>query len=134
LVGTSFSIGIAYTSVWYPKNWQGTALGIFGAGNAGAAVTTLMAPSLLNKLTHSGTLLENWRILPKIYAVSLLIMGIIFLIFTENKKSNQAQKSLTKLLAPLKQVRVWRFGLYYFLVFGCFVALSQWRGPYYLNV
>ena len=39
--GTSFAIGIAYTSVWFPKHLQGTALGIFGAGNAGAAVTQL---------------------------------------------------------------------------------------------
>ncbi len=134
LVGTSFSIGIAYTSVWYPRKWQGTALGIFGAGNAGAAVTTLLAPTLLNRLTHAGTMLEGWRTLPKIYAASLLMMGILFLIFTENKKSDHGQKSLVKLLAPLKQMRVWRFGLYYFLVFGCFVALSQWLVPYFLNV
>jgi len=135
LVGTGFSIGIAYTSVWYPRKWQGTALGIFGAGNAGAAVTTLLAPSLLNKLTDSGNNLEGWRTLPKIYAAGLLIMGILFLIFTENKKpEQQGKKSLGKLLTPLKQMRVWRFGLYYFLVFGCFVALSQWLVPYFLNV
>ena len=34
LVGVSFAIGIAFTSVWYPRENQGTALGIFGAGNA----------------------------------------------------------------------------------------------------
>lgn len=54
LVGVSFSIGIAFTSVWYPKELQGTALGIFGAGNAGAALTTLFAPALLNMLTDNG--------------------------------------------------------------------------------
>ena len=26
------------------------------------------------------------------------------------------------------------FGLYYFLVFGCFVAFSQWLVPYFVNV
>ena len=41
LAGVSFSIGIAFSSVWYPRENQGTALGIFGAGNAGAALTTL---------------------------------------------------------------------------------------------
>ncbi len=30
--------------------------------------------------------------------------------------------------------RVWRFGMYYFLVFGGFVALAQWLVPYYVNV
>jgi NNP family nitrate/nitrite transporter-like MFS transporter len=39
-----------------------------------------------------------------------------------------------ELLRPLGEVRVWRFGLYYFLVFGCFVAFSQWLMPYFLNV
>ena len=51
LAGVSFSIGIAFSSVWYPKERQGTALGIFGAGTAGAALTTLFAPTLLNTFT-----------------------------------------------------------------------------------
>ena len=38
------------------------------------------------------------------------------------------------MLQPLRDVRVWRFGLYYFLVFGGFVALAQWLVPYYVNV
>ena len=38
------------------------------------------------------------------------------------------------MLQPLKDLRVWRFGLYYFLVFGCFVAFSQWLVPYVVNV
>src|SRR5690606_33310288 len=37
-------------------------------------------------------------------------------------------------LRPLQELRVWRFGLYYFFVFGSFVALSQWLIPYYVNV
>ena len=36
IAGASFAVGIAYTSVWFSKNKQGVALGIFGAGNAGA--------------------------------------------------------------------------------------------------
>ncbi len=38
------------------------------------------------------------------------------------------------MLQPLKNIRVWRFGLYYFLVFGCFVSFSQWLVPYFVNV
>ncbi len=134
LSGISFAIGIAYTSVWYPKNWQGRALGIFGAGNAGAAITTLLAPILLKYLTNNGTNLENWKSLPHIYAAALLAMGIIFLIFSENKKPVSNSKTIKQLLIPLKDNRVWQFGLYYFLVFGCFVAFSQWLVPYFVNV
>jgi len=134
LTGVSFAIGIAFTSIWYPKRWQGRALGIFGAGNAGAAITTLFAPTLLETLTDNGTNLEGWRTLPMIYAGVLILMGILFLLFTENKKPETQRKDLTELLAPLKNEIVWRFGLYYFLVFGCFVAFSQWLVPYFVNV
>jgi NNP family nitrate/nitrite transporter-like MFS transporter len=132
LTGVSFAIGIAFTSVWYPKRLQGTALGIFGAGNAGAALTTLFAPTLLNKLTNDGAALEGWRTLPIIYAAMLAVMGIVFLIFTDNKKPRTHGRKLGRMLTPLRNVRVWRFGLYYFLVFGCFVAFSQWLVPYFV--
>ena len=68
LAGASFAVGIAYTSVWFPKNQQGTALGIFGAGNAGAALTSILAPSILIYLTTDGANIDGWRTLPKLYA------------------------------------------------------------------
>jgi len=134
LTGASFAVGVAYTSVWYPAKWQGTALGIFGLGNLGAALTTLIGPSTLQFLPDSGKNLDQWRLLPIIYAVLLLLMAVAFYLFTENKKPPRSEKKFIELLEPLRNIRVWRFGLYYFLVFGCFVAFSQWLVPYYLNV
>ena len=133
LVGTSFAVGIGYTSVWYPKNWQGRALGIFGMGNAGAAITTFMAPTLLNRFSESDPT-NGWKMLPITYASVLVLIGIIFIIFAKNKKSLGVAKTTSELLLPLKSVRVWRFGAYYFLVFGCFVAYSQWLLPNFMNV
>jgi NNP family nitrate/nitrite transporter-like MFS transporter len=66
LVGTSFAVGIGYTSIWYPKEWQGRALGIFGMGNAGAAITTFVAPTLLNYLSEKDPV-NGWKTLPVIY-------------------------------------------------------------------
>ena len=134
LAGVSFSIGIAYTSVWYPKKRQGTVLGIFGAGNLGAGLTTLFAPTLLNQMTDNGANVDAWRQLPVFYAAMLVTMGVVFLIFSTNKKSASSAQSFVAMLRPLKTLRVWRFGLYYFLVFGCFVAFSQWLVPYFVNV
>ncbi|HQV39633.1 MAG TPA: MFS transporter [Flavobacteriales bacterium] len=134
LTGAGFAVGIANTSVWYPKRQQGLALGIFGAGNAGAAFTTLFAPTLLLYLTHDGADLEGWRQLPRFYAATLVVMAIAFAMFTENRKPVAEPRTMSKLLRPLRDVRVWRFGLYYFLVFGCFVAFAQWLVPYYVNV
>jgi NNP family nitrate/nitrite transporter-like MFS transporter len=134
LVGVSFSIGIAYTSVWFPKERQGIALGIFGAGNAGSAITTLIAPTLLNIFTENGANLEGWRRLPIVFAIALFVMGVIFFSVATNKKPTKKIDTLAEQLEPLKNIRVWRFGLYYFLVFGCFVAFSQWLVPYFVNV
>lgn len=134
MAGVSFSIGIASTSVWYPRERQGTALGIFGVGNAGAALTTMFAPTMLNKLTDNGANIEKWRDLPVYYALILVIMGLIIFIFSDNRIPASSGKTFIRMLSPLKHVRVWRFGMYYFLVFGCFVAFSQWLIPYFVNV
>ncbi|OYX81038.1 MAG: MFS transporter [Flavobacteriales bacterium 32-34-25] len=133
MVGTSFAVGVGYTSILYPKEWQGRALGIFGMGNAGAAITTFIAPSLLNHFAISDP--ENgWKTLPIIYGAALLVIGICFIIFAENKKLEKSTKTIPQMLSTLKNVRVWRFGAYYFLVFGCFVAYSQWLLPNFMNV
>jgi NNP family nitrate/nitrite transporter-like MFS transporter len=133
MVGTSFAVGIGYTSIWYPKEWQGRALGIFGMGNAGAAITTFLAPSLLNHFSIADPQ-NGWKLLPLIYGGALVIIGFIFLIFAKNKKVENQTKTVSQMLQSLKSVRVWRFGAYYFLVFGCFVAYSQWLLPNFMNV
>ena len=134
IAGTSFAVGIAYTSVWFKKEHQGTALGIFGAGNAGAALTSLGAPSMLNWLTDGGTNIEAWRTMPKLFAGGLVVMAILFLLLSHSRKVDDSHiTSLRQRLEPLRHMRVWRFGMYYFLVFGGFVALAQWLIPYYVN-
>jgi NNP family nitrate/nitrite transporter-like MFS transporter len=135
LAGASFAVGIAFTSIWFEKKHQGTALGIFGAGNAGAAITSMLAPLMLKSLTNDGVDIEGWRTLPQIYAVVLAVTGVLFYLFTHSRKvEGHEGYTLGQRLAPLRNMRVWRFGLYYFLVFGGFVALAQWLIPYYVNV
>ncbi len=131
--GSSFAAGVAFTSLWYPRERQGAALGIFGAGNVGSALTAMFAPSILNALTDNGADIEAWRLLPKLYAAMLLVMAVVFFIGVRNKKP-EITRTLGERLSPLKHTRAWRFGLYYFFVFGSFVALSQWLIPYYVNV
>jgi MFS transporter, NNP family, nitrate/nitrite transporter len=133
--GTSFAVGIAYTSVWFKKNRQGTALGIFGAGNAGAALTSMGAPLLLNYLTQHGDRVEAWRTVPKLYALGLVAMAALFFLLSYPKTTDNSHVTRFRdRIRPLRYLRVWRFGLYYFLVFGGFVALAQWLIPYYVNV
>ena len=134
LSGGAFAVGIAYTSVWFSKQHQGTALGVFGMGNAGSALTSMGAPMLLRWLTNGGQNIEAWRQLPKIYAAAMVAMAVIFFLLTKNRVVEHGRGfTMAQRLAPLKYTRVWRFGLYYFVVFGGFVALAQWLIPYYVN-
>lgn len=135
LAGASFAVGVAYTSLWFPKEKQGTALGIFGIGTAGTALTSMGAPLVLKWLTDSGAHLDGWRTLPKLYSLALVVMAVLFFLFTSSKKvENTKTLTLSDRLRPLGNIRVWRFGLYYFFTFGGFVAVSQWLIPYYVNV
>src|SRR5512137_2739696 len=136
LAGTSFAVGIAYTSAWFPQRLQGTALGIFGAGNTGASLTKLLAPGLMTVIPAGGLgiIPGGWRFVPFVYAMAVLVTAGIYWSFTYTDHSHHKQESVRQLLSPLKHMRVWRFSLYYFLVFGGYVALSLWLPKYYIDV
>lgn len=128
LAGGGFIVGVAYTSAWYEAGKQGTALGIFGAGNVGSAITNLAAPFLL--------VLFGWQGTAQVYAAVLALAGVVFIALAKpDPHSTQRQRvTLAEQLAPLGQLRVWRFSLYYFFVFGAFVALALWLPHYLMKV
>lgn len=132
LAGGSFIVGVAYVSRWFDKAHQGTALGIFGAGNVGAAVTNFVAPFLVVSLGWKGT--------AQVYAVVLLATALLFWILAKEDPEHARRKahgegpvSLAAQLAPLKNLQVWRFATYYFFVFGGFVALASFLPRYYVG-
>ncbi|MER2527288.1 MAG: MFS transporter, partial [Candidatus Competibacter denitrificans] len=133
LAGGSFAVGIAYTSTWFSKERQGTAMGIFGAGNAGSSLTKFIAPMIIAAF-------GAWQMVPKIYAVALVVMAVLFWFFTytdplheKGAAQNRARPSLGQQLQPLLDARVWRFGLAYAFVFGAFVAMALWLPKYYVG-
>ncbi len=137
--GNSFSVGIAWNSAWFPKDQQGFALGVFGAGNVGASVTKFIGPALIASVPAAGYLggliPGGWRFIPFLYAVLLVLMGLVMWVGTprQDKRPGQGRPFL-EMLAPLRYVRVWRFSLYYVVVFGAYVALSAWLPKYYVDV
>ncbi len=133
IAGGSFAVGIAYVSRWYNTEQQGVALGIFGAGNVGAAVTKFLAPFVL--------VAYGWHMVAQVWAAAIAIMGVIFWFVTdedpvvaERRRTGQKAPSAWRELEPLKNIQVWRFSLYYFYTFGAFVALSLWLPQYLMNV
>jgi NNP family nitrate/nitrite transporter-like MFS transporter len=133
IAGGSFAVGVAYVSRWFPAERQGTALGIFGAGNIGAAVTKFLAPFVMVAL--------GWHAVAQIWAAALVVMAAVFWFTTKDdpvlvarRRSGVNPRSAWLELEPLKNVQVWRFSIYYFVVFGAFVALALWLPQYLVNV
>lgn len=127
--GGSFTVVITYVSKWFPKERQGTALGIVGAGNIGAAVTKLLAPVVMLAL--------GWTGVVKVWAVALAVVALLYFFTTKDepdlvrrKAEGVAPTPFMAQMAPLRSLRVWRFSLYYFFVFGAFVALALWLPRY----
>ena len=139
LAGNAFSVGIAWVSVWWPRGHQGFALGVFGAGNVGASVTKFIGPALIAAVPAAGYLggliPGGWRFVPFLYMVLLLIMAAVTWFMTPRHDLVPGQgRPLKAMLAPLQQMRVWRFSLYYVVVFGAYVALAAWLPKYYVDV
>ncbi len=139
LAGVSFAVGIAWVSAWYPRGRQGFALGTFGAGNVGASVTKLLAPTLVTLIAAGGVaggaIPGGWRLVPFVYAIMLVAMAVVVWLAAPTPDHRPGRgRPLPELLKPLKVMRVWRFGLYYIVVFGAYVALSLWLPKYYVDV
>ncbi len=54
---------------------QGTALGIFGAGNVGAALTKFVAPFVM--------VAYGWQSVAQVWAVGLAVMAVVFWFMTD---------------------------------------------------
>jgi len=131
--GGSFSVGVAYVSRFYSAEKQGIALGIFGAGNVGSAVTKFLAPFVLVAF--------GWQMVAQVWAAALVVTAVVFWfttvddpIIVERRRAGIRPQSAWLELAPLKNVQIWRFALYYFFVFGAFVALALWLPQYLIKV
>jgi NNP family nitrate/nitrite transporter-like MFS transporter len=127
VAGGSFSVGISYTARWFEKKRQGFAMGIFGAGNAGAAVTKFVAPALVVS--------AGWEAVPRVYAAALLVTAILFWFTTYSNPAHRVSHTVTlrEQLATLKDPKVWKYSQYYSLVFGGYVGLSLWMTKYYIS-
>ena len=127
VAGASFAVGIAYTARWFSKEKQGFAMGIFGAGNAGAALTKFIAPSLV--------VAYGWQSVPQIYAIAMFVVVVLYWMFTYEKPEHKVSSNVTlkEQLALLKDPRIWKYMQYYSLVFGGFVGLSLWMTKYYIS-
>jgi NNP family nitrate/nitrite transporter-like MFS transporter len=124
-VGATFAVGVQSVSSWSPKRRQGTALGIFGAGNVGTAITTFGLPLLV--------VAWGWRFGFRTYAAGMALMSVVYAALVRNRPRQGAAPTIGAVIKPLAQARTWRFGLYYMACFGTFVGMTLVLGDLYID-
>lgn len=127
-VGASFAVGTPYVARFFPAHKRGLAMGVFGAGTAGAALNLFVAPWLVDNY--------GWPMVPRVYAIALLATaGLFWLLSAPDPGTSAARKApdLAAQLRVLRDPRVWKYCQYYSLMFGGFTALTLWMPQYFIG-
>ncbi len=127
LAGGAFSVGTPYVARWFPRNQQGFAMGVYGAGNSGAAVNKFVAPALVVAF--------GWAMVPQVYAAIMAVTVALFWMFSHSDPAHLVPSNVKFLdqLKALKDPKVLKYCQYYSIVFGGYVALSLWMVQYYVG-
>jgi NNP family nitrate/nitrite transporter-like MFS transporter len=127
LAGGSFSVGTPYVARWFPRHQQGFAMGIYGAGNSGAAVNKFLAPALVVAF--------GWTTVPLVYAAIMTITVVFFWFFSHSDPAHLVARHVTfrQQLKVLADPKVLKYCQFYSIVFGGYVALALWMVQYYVG-
>ncbi len=120
LSGAIFSVGIPFINSWFPKEKRGLALGIYGVGNIGVAVSGFLTIRL-----------ASWHDLKTpfiVVGISLLLSGCIahFLLQDSPKWTASKEPFGTAFFNALKLKTTLNLSLVYGLTFGAFVAFGMY--------
>ncbi|UOF92066.1 NarK/NasA family nitrate transporter [Fodinisporobacter ferrooxydans] len=118
MAGTSFAVGIASVSKWYPPNEQGLVLGITGMGNIGTAVAGFALPTIAKT---SGISSAFWALVAPV-----VIAAVAIFLFTKDPVVSKKAQPASQQFAVMKNKMVWVLSLFYFVTFGGFVAFGNY--------
>jgi NNP family nitrate/nitrite transporter-like MFS transporter len=118
IAGSTFPVGVGFTSKWFTADQQGTALGVYGMGNIGQSVAVFGAPVL-------AIALGSWRPVFFIFAAVSIVWGVVFFLMARDVPTQATPKTMAENLDVLRREPLaWVLSLFYFLTFGGFVAFS----------
>lgn len=116
VVGSSFAVGVAFSTKWFLPEQQGLALGIFGAGNIGQSIAVFFGPRLAHVLP--------WEAVFWIFGGASLLWALVFWTFARDAAPGQPA-TIGQIAGILLHKRLsWALSFFYFITFGGFVALG----------
>ncbi|MFT9092692.1 MAG: nitrate/nitrite transporter [Gluconacetobacter sp.] len=122
VAGASFAVALPLASGWYPPHYQGTALGIAGAGNSGTALAALFAPGL--------AVLYGWVNVLGLATLPLAAVLCAFL-FLAKEPPRRPSAGLVAWLPVLRKADCWALMFFYGVTFGGFVGLASFLTIYF---
>lgn len=119
IAGASFAAALPLAGQWYPKEHQGLAMGIAGAGNSGTVLATLFANRIAQ---HFG----SWQMVFGLALIPIVIVFIYFSLFAHNSPNRPEKKKWSEYGNVIKQRDAWVFCALYCVTFGGFVGLANY--------
>jgi len=123
VAGASFAIALPLASAWYPPQYQGTALGIAGAGNSGTALASLFAPGL--------AVLYGWVNVLGLATLPLTAVLVAFIFLASEPPQRRSSGGLVTWLPVLRSGDCWLLMFFYGVTFGGFVGLASFLTIYF---
>ncbi|OBG19888.1 MFS transporter [Mycolicibacterium celeriflavum] len=124
IAGTVFAVGIPFANNWYDASRRGFATGVFGMGMVGTALSAFFTPRFASWFGLFATHV--------IIAVALALTAALCLVLMRNSPTfaPNTDRVLPKLRAAAKLSVTWEMSFLYAIVFGGFVAFSNYLPTY----
>jgi MFS transporter, NNP family, nitrate/nitrite transporter len=129
IAGAVFAIGIPFVSAWYPPHRKGYATGIFGAGMVGTAVSAFATPQLVAGIGYLAT-----HVLVAVVVAVVAVLCALLLRESPTRAGITPTPALPKLKRAFSQLVTWQLCFLYGVVFGAFVAFSNYLPTYLGNI
>jgi NNP family nitrate/nitrite transporter-like MFS transporter len=128
VAGTIFAVGVPFSGAWFPPSRRGFATGVFGMGMIGTAVSALATPRLAEQIGYFPTHL--------VIAGALVSMAVVVWFFMRESPAwtPNREKLVPKVSGALKLPVTWEMAFLYGIVFGGFVAFSNFLPKYLTTI
>jgi MFS transporter, NNP family, nitrate/nitrite transporter len=113
--GAAFAVGVPFVSEWYAPERQGQALGLYGIGTAGTAISAWTVPALNDGLSREAAGI--------IYSLVLLAFAGVWWASARNAPDHRPRTTPYGRVLRSGAV-LWQLALFYFVAFGGFVAMA----------
>lgn len=122
--GTAFAVGVPFVNSWFPPERRGLAIGIFGAGMGGTAISALTTVKLYSNVGEKAPFLITATVLAVYAVVSWLLLR------DAPGRTAPTTSLMSRLLANARLPITMQASILYAVAFGGYVAFSVYLPAY----